>query len=456
MSLADRSRELQSLLDAHWFRLLSAVAVLAFSLSILRTVAFAPQPINSDAAFYGHAGWYMTQGAVPYVDVWDVKPPLAFELPALLALLSFGDMGVLLGWQVLVTSLAGIGSVVLLGWVVHHLTGDGVAAFVAGALLLAYPGFHYLAAHGFRPKYFTMFFGLLALYLQRTHRPGWSGASAAAAAGFWQFGAVFPLTVLLLELAERRSVPNRGLAVVPLRALSGMAGLTALVVLPFAYWGALEPMLVEVVVAPFVLSESVSLTSRLFKGTLYLGGYLIPFVLLGVLGHLRAARDDVRAVWWVLVPTAWYGVQVFFLDLDGYPDLFLGLAFVAVGVGLYVARLDPGERTALLSAALVVLLLGTVFLGGFGVLGSRMTTTEEDVWYSDRSMLAGGLAVYAGWGHGNAETGTVEGVERYAAPDSRDLYWNKRRPCHYFMGDMGAAWVTLTDGRYVDMSCYDG
>lgn len=448
MSFADLSRRIQSLIDARWSRLLPIAAVLAFSLSIVRTVAFAPRLINSDAAFYGHAGWYVTQGAVPYVDIWDVKPPLVFELPAVLALLSFGDMGVLLGWQVLVTSLAGIGSVGLLGWLVHHVTDDGVAAFVAGSLLLAYPGFHYLAAHGFRPKYFTMFFGLLALYLQRTRRPGTSGAAAAAAAGFWQFGAVFPLTVLLLEVTERHSIP--------LRALGGMAGLTALVLLPFVYWGALEPMFVEVVVAPFVLSEPVSFTSRLFKGTLYLGGYLIPFVLLGVLGHLRAARDDIGAVWWVLLPTVWYAIQVFLFDLDGYPDLFLGLAFAAVGVGLYVARLDPDDRTVVVSAALVVLLVGTVFLGGFGVLGSRMTTTSEDVWYSDRTMLAGGLAKYAGWGHGNAEAGTAEGLDRYTPPDSRDLYWNKRRPCHYFMGDMGAAWVSLTDGRYVDMSCYDG
>lgn len=438
--------------DDPWRLALIAATISVFAMSIVRTALYSPTLINYDGAFYAHAGWYTTKGAIPYVTFWDVKPPLVFVWSALLALFAFDNMLLLHAYHVAITSAVAAGSVLLVGRLTTELTESSLAGFCAGAVLLAYPGFHYLSAHGFRPKYFTLFFGLAALYLHYSGRSLVSGVTAAAAAGFWQFGAVFPAVVLGLEYQRTRTVP--------MRALTGMAATTLIVVTPFVFWGAIEPMFVEVVVAPFLLSEPFALFVRLWSGFRFLG-YLIPVVLVGTAGIIGTLRNEFDTRWWVFVVGAWYGFQIFYLDLDGFPDLFLGVAIVGIGFGLVVADVSLPTQRGLATVMVVLLLISGVFVGGFGVVAQPLTTTEDGVTYGGTSVVADTLGDVGKWLFGpvgsGGETKSVVAPSQtnlQEPPDARNLYWDQQRPCHYFIGTMGAEWIEQTNGRYVDMSCY--
>lgn len=65
--------------------------MLLFALSFGRYLIFLWPATATDPAFFQHTGWYILNGGIPYVDVWDVNPPLVFGLTAVLALLSGGD-----------------------------------------------------------------------------------------------------------------------------------------------------------------------------------------------------------------------------------------------------------------------------------------------------------------------------------------------------------------------------
>lgn len=68
-----------------WLAILLPWVVLLFALSFGRYLIFLWPATATDPAFFQHTEWYILNGGVPYVDVWDVNPPLVFGLTAVLA-----------------------------------------------------------------------------------------------------------------------------------------------------------------------------------------------------------------------------------------------------------------------------------------------------------------------------------------------------------------------------------
>lgn len=76
---------------------------------------------------------------------------------------------------------------------------------------------------------------------------------------------------------------------------------------------------------------------------------------------------------------AWLGAVLFLVDFDtgGYTDLIPGLAFVAIGVGLFTPSLSSARWRATLAGALAaVVLVNVVTFGGVGFVFSQATTPE--------------------------------------------------------------------------------
>lgn len=372
---------LRRVLTDRWLLILVVVALSAHLVSAGR--AFVPPglpELSTDAAFLEHAGWSVTQGSVPYADFIDPKPPLVFEFLAALALVTGGHM---LAYHVLVVSTTiavSVGSLVLLGILTEEMTGNRIAALVASVVPLAYPPFHILPAQGIRVKFFTLFFGLLGVYLLRRDRPLASGAAAAVAAGFWQFGIVFPVLVLVTtvgralgvtDTADRDSWRSAGYVVL------GGGSVAVATVLPIILSGAAGPMIAEVVVANIYSSESIRPIFRLYRGFIMLG-YSSVLILPGIAGLLLATYRR-RVDTWVLVGSAWFGAQIFFLDFDGPPDLLAGVVFVAVGAGLLYDELRLRRPELLLGAVLCVLLVSVAFAGSLGLFFPTMTDISSPV-----------------------------------------------------------------------------
>jgi hypothetical protein len=421
---------LASIIEKHWRIILLATSMAMFGLAIGRSlldvrgfsVTLVRQPpLNIDAALFEHGGWYISQGAVPYVDIWDIKPPLALETTALLALAASGNAYALHLLCVMVMAAAGMGTVMLVGSLAERLTGSHWAGLVSGLAMLSLPGFYYLAGLGFRPRYLMLLFGLLSVELMLHERPFWAGVCSAAASGYFLMGAVFPLIVLLIWIQRRQGGW-------PWAVLAGMLAAIVSALLPILAWGAMTPMLVEALLVPMLTTENLSfstLLARILEQIRYVA-LLVPFGFYGLL------RYGLRRPWhssWTALGGGWFMMQVFFLDFDSFPDFFGALTFVALGCGLVVANSDSWLRRGLISLTLVLVLLSGLGRGSLGILFPPFVPPGQ-----------------------NAQA-EVEGRE--GLPNMAYYYWNQIRPesCHYRLSAVERVWLERTDQPLFETEC---
>jgi hypothetical protein len=441
------------------------VAVAAAVLTVGATLKEVLEPgrvqLSADSALYQHGGWYMTVGGVPYVDMFDVKPPVAFEIPALLAVVSGGNPTVLYALSVLVTGGAAVGIAVLVDRLTVDLTGDEIAGTFAGVVILAYPLFFYYAAKGFRPKVIVLLFGLGGIYAAVRGRGAVAGALAAAAAGTWQLAVFFPAVVLVCLARGRAGDRTWSRRPAVRNALAAMAAVTALAVAPVVLQGGTTAMLLEAVIIPLQDAEGQTVSFAATKATFLLGFATLP-VVAGALGaarfgvdRLRGRLDDLgergRAVlaaapvdgWWLPLAVGFFTVQVW-LDLDYYPDLFPIVTFAAIGVGVLAAGARRDVQTAVgVALAAVVVLNAALALGigpfaGYTPLGAAKQAAESPL----------------------VDRGTEEAIPAKYGPYydvsngefMNDLYWNTRVPeyCHYRFAGSEMRWLQRTDRTYRD------
>ena len=289
--------------------------------------------IGSDQLVFAYSGWLWAETAkVPYLHLWDVKPPAIHETAALLSFLSGGDPWRIAFLSVLLMCLLIIGSNILIGQIIYYHTSNPIAAYIAATVPLVYRNYYNLAANGLRPKHFTIFFGLLGVYFYLVEdRWTLSGLSAALAAGYWQFGVIFPVLAVITAFATGES---------ELKAVvNGGAGATLLIVLPvyLSSPAAFSSMLVEVIGTSIWITEPLQPGIRLRKFLRFLN-VALPIIGLGLLGSVLAVLK--RETRWITVGAGWFLMQVFRFDLDSSPDLILLVIFSALGVGILIEIID--------------------------------------------------------------------------------------------------------------------
>ena len=313
-----------------------------------------------DHVIFEYIGWFVTRGGGRlYLDIWEVKPPLSFEIPALLAVTFGGDIYVYHLANIVLTNLVLVGTPLVIGLLVVELTDDVQAGLLAGIALYVMPRYHWRATIGFKSKYYVLFAGFLALYLHYRDRPLASGIAGGAAVGFWQLGAVFPLLTGALALQHE----DRGYQT---RLLAGFVVAGVLIVAPVVlFWQTTPMMIAEVVLGPFIGTETATAAERLQKA-IDLLGMAFPVFLLGVVGSLWGLGDNHHVDrWWLPAGIGLYAALVIFFDLDRYPDLFPVFAFAVVGVGIVLGRSSDAVRP-LGSLIVVLAVLNIITVGGFG------------------------------------------------------------------------------------------
>lgn len=423
--LADLGDRLAGALTRRWLAVLALAATATQALSTVRVLARPGRPPLQDSIIMEYFGWYLTTGATMYVDAWDVKPPLSYEIPAVLALVAPG-VGTYHLLNVLATGAAAVGACLLVGLLVHRFTDDPAAALAAGVVPLAVPAYHLRAAVGFKPKYFVVLAGLGAVYLVFADRPAPAGAAAAASAGLWQLAVAFPAVAVALAV---RRFDRTGLA----RFLAGGGAATALVLAPVVLDGAAVAMVVETVLVPLAVSatsEGGTLLGRLERVG-WAAGYATPVLALGVAGLVRAHTPGRR---WALALGAWFVGVVLLVDFDAPPDLFPSVALAGLGLGFLLAdRSEPARRGvgALLAVTVVT---SALFLGGVGLLSDPHAVPEAKP---------------------VADPATVDAP--YDGAERRALYWHRLEPttCHVFIGKKQAIWIERTGGSRTAPTCGD-
>lgn len=147
--------------------LLSMLTVLAAAF-VLRGRYFGIPDISIDEQFYLLVGdRILHQGALPYVDIWDRKPPGLFLIYAAIRLL--GGHGII-EYQVVATLFAAA-TAMLIAWWVRHIAGN-FAAVAAGLFYLVLP--HRLGGAGGQAEIFVNLFLVAAAWLiaRRLHPIG--------------------------------------------------------------------------------------------------------------------------------------------------------------------------------------------------------------------------------------------------------------------------------------------
>jgi hypothetical protein len=234
----------------------------------------------------------------------------------------------------LVMCLLIIGGTILVGHLVYYHTSNPIAAYIAATTTLAYPAYYNYAAAGLRPKNFTVFFGLLGIYLYLVDdRWTLGGFSAGLAAGYWQFGVIFPVLAVVTAYTTGKKEFNS--------VVIGGLGATLLVVAPVYLSSpvAFSSMLIEVIGTSIWVTEPFQPGLRLRKflrfSTL---NAALPVIGLGLFGSaLTIIKENTK---WIAAGTGWFLLQVFRLDLDGNSDLILIFIFAALGIGILIDAVD--------------------------------------------------------------------------------------------------------------------
>jgi hypothetical protein len=422
---APRTREqLRTSLAEDWPLWLLGGALFVVCLGTVYKFAKEPLFISMDSALFQHAGWYITQGAMPYTDIWDIKPPLIYGVTTLLALASGGNMVVLHLLSIATAVLVVSAGVALVGLLTHRLTGDGWASLVAAGAMFTIPTLYMYPYAGIRPKYFAFACVAGSLVLAVDERYGWAGALAAAAAGFWQLG--LPTTGVVVAMAAVRG--GRGSAA---RAVGGGLVVAVLTVAPFVLTGNGIPLYLEAVVVPMYGVDRYTMVGRLYEIVVELG-YGLAVIPLGLYGLVAAVQRD-RRYWWVLLGAGLY-LLGFRFEMGGAIDAMLLYAFLAVGIGAFVASLDSPERRRLVGgvvAAAVVLSLAWSFGPVTPVKDAIEDSYEQDDIYDDIPERPGGV------------------------PETETIYWEKQRPatCNYHFSKKQIHFEYLTDGLQTRSDC---
>ncbi len=147
-------------------RLLELLIPLAGALAVMLPVApaFAPG-VNDNSGVYLYAGWRILQGDLPYLQLWDHKPPLVFYINALGAALSPGSH-----WGVWALELLALMLAAYLGYKLIKAHFGSLAAALGTVLWLQALFFIFLGGNQTTDWTLPLQFGALLLFTQAESR----------------------------------------------------------------------------------------------------------------------------------------------------------------------------------------------------------------------------------------------------------------------------------------------
>lgn len=230
-------------LKARLFNALELILLCALVLTVLLPFSPAsPQSVPSrDSGVFLYTGWRVLQGEIPYLHIWDHKPPVIYYLDALGLLLIPDSI-----WGVWLVEIASLGLAAAFGYfLLKRLFGLFPAALLS--FLWLFSAFYLLVGGNLTTEYVLPFqFALLWLFYraESTGRYGWRGFALGAVAGllfFTRQNAIgLPLALglyLLFSLLSRFEFRRFFREALPI--LAGGLTVTGLLIAYFAWHGAL-------------------------------------------------------------------------------------------------------------------------------------------------------------------------------------------------------------------------
>ncbi len=367
-------------LQARLLAALELILLASLVLAVLLPYSPAQRPVPSrDAGVFSYIGWRITQGELPYRDIWDHKAPVIFYLDALGLLLTPDS-----SWGIWLVEVAALWLAAALGYFLLKRLFDGLTAAVLSFLWLG-SGFYLLAGGNLTTEYaLPMQFAALWLFhrAENARRYGWRGLALGAVTALLFFtrqnAIAIPLAIGVYLLASRLLRENpRQLWREAWPILLGGLLVTAFIVGFFAVQGALRDFWDQVFLYNFIYIDERENSQRfaaLFSAMNNLSNLgLAQAAVLGWaagLGLLLFKREHIpaaqRSVWWVAILAL--PLDLYLASLGGRPRVpyFLSLLpiFAVCGGILVHLAFAPLVRSLprLVTIGLTVMLLGGLWL----------------------------------------------------------------------------------------------
>ncbi|HIF63338.1 MAG TPA: hypothetical protein EYG16_01175 [Deltaproteobacteria bacterium] len=354
---------------------MAALAVLAFALLRVLSVAPFDGPLISDNQHYFFIAERAASGVAPHVSQFD--PKTSFTMLATAAAIRSGrTLGVNDLHSARALSVAATAGVVTLVFLCARSLGGNAAGLVAALSMLGFSGFIGMGAMGVRPKVFMALFTLGAVLASSRRRPLACGAASALAFLCWQSTAL----VAVFALVDLLMAPGR------LRSFALYCAGFALALLPYELYflahDALAQQWEQTIIYPSVymvhgpgfklFGRHVAWFLRVQEGfnsasvlpalsvAAAAGAWLWCLARPSRVGGWLSARPG-----WIALVAGGHAALLFTLyDYQGFPDRFLVEPFMAVGIGLLLglpvsalARNSRYPAAALLLAVAVAVLL---------------------------------------------------------------------------------------------------
>lgn len=286
--------------------------------------------IAGDAAIFLYGGDLLVEGYAPYLYWWDIKPPLIYDVTALIALVAPHDPWMQFYIGSMLTALATIATVALAGMVVYRVTQSNPAAIVSCLVIIGFVSFLHRPVRGIFPKPFVFALGLAAIWLSLDDRHVLAAACGVCAAGFWQFGLIFTAIPFARAWYHERDV---------LPEMVGVGAFcTILAVAPIVLLGGGRAMIHQVISALLAYHNGgLTIVERLAKLIEYTP-LIWPLLLAGIAGVIEFVTRR-RRHYWLLALIVWPIIQLGFLDFDFSPDVTLFVVACALGLGIAVGSL---------------------------------------------------------------------------------------------------------------------
>jgi len=324
--------------------------ILATSLGVIGIIVWSLYgvfefPLNNDMGIYLYGGKELLEGNIPYVAVFDVKPPLTFIVSAfgLLFLNSTFQLSPILVSRI-VMLLFGAGTIFFVYLLVYHLLKNRTYAILTGIILISFTGMGWAAISG-RPKTLMVFFSISCLYMLIRKKWLISGILGSLSALAWQPGALLPLVVILYSLTDKQNRKEQ-----LLKSIIGAALPFIVVILFFYIMGGLNEFINQSLL--FIITFKGSLhwgfqraTTTFTYSIFYYYGTEILFFILAILGFIIFSyknrkilinlKNPLPFIYLFFIPLGFYSLY----DFQGLWDLVPLLPFIALFASYFLIKL---------------------------------------------------------------------------------------------------------------------
>lgn len=331
--------------------------------------------LGRDEAVYLYSGQRMAQGVPPYVSIFEPKGPLAFMFPGVGVMISKQ-----LGWDDIYTvrlvffiiSCFAVVSVYLLGnSLFQSRRAGGFAAF-------AFLGFFGFAKHaagaGPREKTPMVFLETLSLLLTTQRKWFLAGLCGSLSSLTYQPTAIFPLVTLILAAVQPRKERIPAIS----RALAGIGLPVVVISAYFHHYGALYELLDGTILFAIryldrgeysFISHILTLESAIFSGyatmllPIFIGLIMVVYIYFWRRSLNPSFRDTLTKDLFAPILLSFPAPVVWsLLDFQGYPDFYVFLPYIAIGLAkfldLAVQQVGTSRETTLREGAARFLTIG--------------------------------------------------------------------------------------------------